>query len=305
MFIRTVLGDIDPADFGRCLPHEHLLGQPPPHLATPDLQLTDLDAAIREVEAFQTVGGRSIVEMTTPDYGRDAAGLRRIAEATGVHIVAATGYNKETFSAPFLDGVSVAELVERYVREVEAGMDGTDIRTGLIKASTMTTMTPHGATMLQAAAEAHHRTGAPISTHTEKGRLGVAQAQALIDAGVKPEHIVIGHTDHQLDWGYHAELAATGVFLGIDQIGKAKYAPDADRIAFIQRHIDAGHGEQLLLSGDLARRSYWTAHGGAPGFGYILTDFASALRAAGLTDSDLDRLFIANPARAFAFGQSA
>jgi len=303
MFIRTVLGDISPDAFGRCLPHEHLLGEPPPHLASPDLQLTNVTSAIREVEAFQAVGGQAIVEMTTPDYGRDVAGLCHIAETTGIHIVAATGYNKETFSAPFLDGVPVADLVERYVREVEVGADGTDCRAGLIKASTMTTMTPHGATMLQAAAEAHHRTGAPISTHTEKGRLGVEQAQTLIDAGVRPEHIVIGHTDHQLDWSYHAELAATGVFLGIDQIGKAKYAPDAERIAFILRHIEAGHGDQLLLSGDLARRSYWTAYGGAPGFGYILTDFASSLRTAGLSDAMLDRLCIANPARAFTFAR--
>ncbi|MEM1093236.1 MAG: phosphotriesterase-related protein [Bacteroidota bacterium] len=303
MFIRTVLGDIDPADFGPCLPHEHLLGQPPPHLGTPDLQLTDLDAAIREVEAFQAVGGQAVVEMTTPDYGRDAAGLRRIAEATGMYIVAATGYNKETFSAPFLTGASVAELAERYVREVEVGMDGTDGRAGLIKASTMTTMTTHGLTMLQAAAEAHHRTGAPISTHTEKGTLGVEQARTLIDAGVPPEHIVIGHTDHQLDWGYHAELAATGVFLGIDQIGKAKYAPDAERIAFILHHLDAGHGDQLLLSGDLARRSYWTAYGGGPGFGYILSAFASSLRTAGLSDAMLERLFTTNPARAFTFAR--
>ncbi|GAB5518525.1 MAG: phosphotriesterase [Rhodothermales bacterium] len=301
MFIRIVLGDIAPGDLGRCLPHEHLIGTPPPHLATPDLQLTDQDAALREVETLQAVGGQALVEMTTPDYGRDAAGLRQLAESTGLHIVAATGYNKETFSAPFLDGVSVAELVERYVDEIEVGMDGTASRAGLIKASTMETMTPHGWTMLQAAAEAHHRTHAPISTHTENGRLGIEQAQALIDAGVAPAHIIIGHTDHQLDWAYHAELAAMGVFIGIDQIGKTKYAPDAERIAFILRHIAAGHGDQLLLSGDLARRSYWNAYGGTPGFGYLFTEFASALRTAGLTDADLDRLFIDNPARAFTF----
>ena len=77
--IRTVLGDISPDALGICYPHEHVYGAPPPQFAEPDLLLTDETAASAEMRAFYEAGGRSIVEMTTPDYGRDAGALQRIA----------------------------------------------------------------------------------------------------------------------------------------------------------------------------------------------------------------------------------
>ena len=304
MFIRTVLGDIDPSRLGVCYGHEHLLGQPPQQFANPDLTLDDRQHALEELRGFQAAGGNAIVEMTTPDYGRDAAGLRWLAEQSGVHIIAATGYNHEKFSAPYIEPVSVDELAARYVDDVTVGMDGSPSRAGLIKASTpLNTVSPVAEKMFRAAAQAHHATGAPISTHTEAGTMALEQIALLTDAGVAPQHIVIGHMDRRMDWAYHIDVAQTGVYMGFDQISKEKYFSDGLRADFIRRLMDAGHGSQILLSGDLARRSYWHSYSGgaALGFRYILTRFVPLLKARGLDDALIHALLVENPARAFAF----
>ncbi|MBK9126142.1 MAG: phosphotriesterase [Chloroflexi bacterium] len=299
--IRTVLGDIAPADLGICLPHEHVYGQPPPQYAEPDLILDDEAGVIAELRGYYAANGRALVEMTTPDYGRNAAAMQRIARASHVHIIAATGYNKERFSAPFLESADVEILAARFAAEVQHGMDGTDAPAGVIKASsTLNAISPLAEKLFAAAALAHHRTGAPISTHTEAGTMALEQVDLLTRAGVPPDRIIIGHTDRNPDFALHTALAQRGVFLGYDQIGKAKYHPDSLRADLVARMVDAGFGGQILLAGDRARKSNWAAHGGQ-GFAHVLMSFVPLLRARGLEDAQIDALLIANPARALAF----
>ncbi len=303
--IQTVRGVIEAADLGVCYGHEHLLCAPPdPSLDKMDFVLDDEDAAALEMRSFRRAGGSAVVEMTTPDYGRDAAGLYRISERTGVHIVCATGYNKDPFSAPFVEGASVEELAERFTREIVEGVAGTDIRAGLVKAaSTLDEISPSAEKVFRAAAATHLRTGAPISTHTEAGTMALEQVCLLESLGVDPGRVVIGHMDRKLDIPYHLEVASTGVFLGYDQIGKAKYHPDRLQAEAIVRLADAGYGKQILLGSDLARRSYWPAWGHAegPGFSCILNGFVPRLRQIGASDAAISDLLITNPARAFAF----
>ncbi|MBN2469538.1 MAG: phosphotriesterase-related protein, partial [Anaerolineae bacterium] len=143
---------------------------------------------------------------------------------------------------------------------------------------------------------------APISTHTEAGTMALEQVALLTGEGVPPEHIIIGHIDRRLDWDFVLALARTGVYFGFDQVSKEKYYPDALRITFIQRLVEAGHERQVLLSGDLARRSYWhTYNADSPGFAYIPTQFARRLAEAGLPESAITDLLVHNPAQALAF----
>ena len=303
MIIRTVLGDIEPETLGACLPHEHLIARfPPPHDA-PDLTLDDEARAIEELRRFKAAGGCALVEMTTPDTGRDPRALRRISEAADVHIIAATGHNQETFCAPFLRDTAVETLAARFIREVRNGMDDTDIRAGVIKAaSTLDAISPLAETLFRAAAHAHHATGALISTHTEAGTMALEQVALLRACGVAPSRILIGHTDRKLDWTMHHALARTGVYMGFDQIGKTKYAPDEARAAFIARLIREGHGQQIVLAGDRARRSGWGAYTtGQAGFAHVLTAFVPMLHDHGVTTAQIEMLLVGNPARALAF----
>lgn len=301
--IRTVAGDIDAAQLGVCYAHEHVLGGPPIPDLDPDLTMDSESAAIQELTWFRAAGGGGLVEMSPIDYKRDVRGLRRISQATGVHIICTSGQHKEKFSRAWVEGKSVADLAERFVGEVAAGIDGTEIRAGVIKAaSSKDTISALEEKVFRAAALAHEQTGAPITTHTEAGTMGLEQVELLRSLGVDPAHVIIGHVDRKMEWDYHLALAKAGVYLSYDQISKEKYHSDAKRITFLTRLIEEGHGRQLLLAGDLARKSYWPAYGtgGGPGLTYILWRFIPWLRSVGVDESAVQDLLVNNPARALA-----
>lgn len=304
--VRTVLGDIAPEELGRTYAHEHLLwSAPPPYDSRdPDLRLDSVDAAIKELTFFRMAGGHSLVEMTTPEVGRAPRELRALSQATGVHIIAATGHHKGLFSEAYTAELSVDAIAERMIRDLTAGMDNTNIRAGVIKIGTGEGKPTDGEIkVIRAAGMAHRETGAPISTHTEAGTLALEQIHLLREAGVMPERILIGHLDRRLDWDYHLQIARTGVYMGFDQISKEKYYPDRERMAFIKRLIEAGHGRQILLSGDLARKSNWPSYGfgNGPGLTYILWCFVPRMLEAGIPPQAIDDLLIHNPAHFLAF----
>lgn len=300
--VRTVRGDIPASKLGVCYPHEHVFGAPPAPLATADLVLDSREAAIQEITYFQQAGGQALVDMSTMDYNRDARRLRAVSEATGIHIIATTGFNKDKFSKSIVDDLSDAQLDALLLNDVTAGMDGTGIRAGVLKASsTLDEISPTARRVFESVARVHQQTGLPISTHTEAGTMAMAQVALLTRRGVSPENLIIGHLDRKLEWPYLLDVAQTGVFLGFDQISKEKYYPDQFRIDTILKLIDHGHGEQILLSGDLARRSYWPSYGGGPGLTYILWRFIPWLRESGVSAGQIDNLIIYNPARALSF----
>ena len=302
---RTVLGDIAATDLGVCYSHEHILGHPPGPDADPDLLFDSEPAAIQELNWFHQAGGRAVVEMSPVEYHRDAEGLRRISEATGVHIICTTGHWKEPFCTPWVQDRPVNELAERFIREVSEGIDETGSRAGVIKAaSSLNSITPNEEKVFRAAARAHRMTGAPISTHMEGGTMGLEQIALLRSEGVDPARVIIGHVDRNLEWEYHLQLVRTGAYLSYDNISKKKYPSDSRRIEFIVRMVAEGYGQRILLGGDLARRSHWPSYGigGGPGLTYILWRFAPWLRSEGLVEAVIQDLLVHNPARALAIG---
>jgi phosphotriesterase-related protein len=303
-FIRTVTGDIAPDQLGVCYPHEHVLGGPPLPDLDPDLTLDSEEAAIQELTYFRQAGGNALVEMSPIDYKRDVAGLKRVSQATGIHIICTSGQHKEKFSRPWVENETVASLTSRFIAEVSEGIDGTDVRAGVIKAaSSLNTISDNERKVFEAVALAHQETGAPVTTHTEAGTMGMKQIELLVSRGVDPAHIIIGHVDRKLEWEYHLDMAQAGVFLCYDQLSKEKYYPDARRVEFILRLVEAGYGGQIVLAGDLARKSYWPSYGtgGGPGLTYILWRFVPWLRTEGLSQAAIDDLLIHNPARALTF----
>ncbi len=304
--IQTVLGKIEPRELGITYAHEHLLFQPPePFLSEdPDLVLDEIQTAVKELGIFHSAGGKSIVEMTTIDLSRDPVGLKKISEVTGVNVIAATGFNKGKFCENLIGDKSVDDLAERMVKDLTEGMDNTSIKAGLIKASSSKDkMTPGETKVFQAAVKAHLKTGAPVSTHTEAGTLALEQIRFLVNGGVDPGRILIGHLDRRLDKDYLFDVAQTGVYMGIDQICKEKYYPDRERIRLIKLLIEAGYGKQIVLSADMARKSYWPSYGfgKGPGLTYILWRFVPWMIEEGIQVEAIDLMLVQNPARLFAW----
>jgi phosphotriesterase-related protein len=308
--IRTVTGDIDPNELGFTYSHEHLMGSPPPPTSEtdPDLVLLDEELSTQEAARAKAVGVRSLYEASAWDYSRDPAALRRISGRVGIQIIACAGFNKgEWFEIPLRD-CSIAELEERIVADVTTGMNGTDVRGGVIKfGSSYNRITPTEERVIRAAARAHRRTGVTLHGHTETGTMALEQLDILRDEGVDLTRVGLVHLMRNPDLWLHEQVAATGAYLCCDGFSKIKYYSEGVRVGLIVGLIEAGHLDRLLVGGDLARRSDLGAYTGGPGLGYLggvwLPRFRSRLRQRGYAPSRIDEiahaLFVQNPARYF------
>lgn len=305
-YARTVLADVPADELGATYTHEHLVTAPSPALLgdSDDMLLDDEDRAAAELQRFSRAGGRTIADVTTREFGRNAAALRRLAARTGVHVIATTGHVTEEYwrGVVDVDGLSEDDLVREMVAELTEGIDGTDVRAGVIKVgSSSEGTTAAERKVIRAAARAQRETGAPITTHAPGGPAALEQIDLLERAGAELDHVCVGHLDRRLVWDEQVEIARRGVFLGYDCISKRHYESDETRADFIVRLVSEGFGAQICLSGDLARRSYLTSWGGSPGYRYILSEFVPLLVTTGLSRAATARLLVNNPARFLAW----
>ncbi|HVL24883.1 MAG TPA: hypothetical protein VM450_12415 [Thermomicrobiales bacterium] len=298
--IMTVLGPILPEELGICLHHEHILCDPVAVTADdPDYRLDREDLAAEELEAYVTMNGRGIVDCSPRDYGRNAAGLVRIAGYEPVHILAVTGRHKHLHAERMPNAGDVDALTAEFLGDLRDGMDGTAARAGVIKIGTSRDeITDVEDAAIHAAAAAHVATGAPITTHTEEGTCALEQLDRLQAGGVDPARVIVGHLDRRMEWAYLVSIARTGAFISFDQVGKSAYGSDVDRATTLVRLAEAGYGAQLLISQDLARRSQLLAYGGAPGLAYLLERFTIELMEAGADAMLVRDILIENTARA-------
>jgi 5-phospho-D-xylono-1,4-lactonase len=308
--IRTVTGDIDPSALGFTYSHEHLIGSPPPPTSEtdPDLVILDIDNALTEAKTAKSVGVRSLYEASAWDYGRNPAALRRISEEVGIQIIGCAGFNKGEWFHERLKDWPVERLEEQIVADVTVGMEGTDVRGGVIKFGTgYNHITPVEERVIRAAARAHRRTGATLHGHTETGTMAPEQIDILREEGVDLRRVGFVHLMRNPDWWLHKTIAETGAYLCCDGFSKIKYHSESVRIDLIIKLIEAGYQRQLLIGGDLARRSDLSSYTGGPGLGYIagkwLPRFRLELAERGFPGTQVEEvctdLFVNNPADYF------
>jgi predicted metal-dependent phosphotriesterase family hydrolase len=298
--IQTVLGPIDPCDAGFTYAHEHLLTRPPLWRIQedPDYVLDSIPKILVELELFYKAGGRTIVDATAIDYGRDARDLLLVAEQTPVRIIAITGFNRGDYADGVLAAMSVEEMTDLCVKDIREGMDGTEARAGIVKTGTSYGfIRPIEERYTRAVGRTHKATGCPILTHTTLGTMAHEQLDMLKEEGADLGKVGIAHLDQNLDFGYLESIADRGANVMFDGPSKIKYAPDEQRILMLNRLVDAGHAERIMISGDMGRRSYLKGYGGGPGFEYIIKRFIPRLRAYGWDDDVVEQVFVTNPAR--------
>lgn len=291
--VRTILGDVSPAELGPCDAHEHLFLVTP---LQPGDEFDDVDKAIEEARSLVAAGARSLVDWTPIGLGRDLDGLAAVARATGLHVVASTGLHRDAhYSADDPLRVEPADaLADRFAADVGD-------RCGAIKiGASYHRLTPFEQKTFAAAAAAHGRTGAPVCVHTEHGTMGLGIVERLRALGVPPPSVILAHLDRNPDAGEHAETADAGAWLQLDGPGRTKYWPDSTILRLIADLAERGHADRLLLGGDTGRASMMRSYGGGPGLDYVFARFRPRLErelGAGLSE----QIFVANPARAFAF----
>lgn len=320
-FIRTLTGDIAPETLGVTYSHDHLFCVPPlwKEKKIDDFMIDDLESSIKDVELFTAAGGQAVYDATAIDYGRDPVALKAISERTGIRIIATAGFNKAimwpgqmagaggTFQA-WIDSHSRAEIRDHVVHELTVGMDGTDLKGGVAKFGTgYNTMSEAEDKVMRAVLDAHKETGSPLHSHTELGTLVLEQLAIVKEEGVDPTRLTIAHVDRNPDHWLHRKAAETGVFLCFDGISRIKYHPESVLIDCILSLIKHGHEDQIVVGGDIARRTMYRNYGeGGLGLGYILESwvprFVEQAGEAGYDGPALfEKFFIANPRRAFVF----
>jgi phosphotriesterase-related protein len=306
--IVTVLGPISPLQLGVTDAHDHLFLRSP---ALPGQDFDDVDKAAQEVSGAARGGLQAIVEVTPIGLGRRPAKLRAVAEATGVHVVGATGYHRDAHyeEGHWVLGAPVELLAERILAELQQGMHPDDwlteapldsARAGVIKAgASYQRISPLEERRLIAAAMGSRATGAPILVHTEIGTSGHETVDLLMREGVKADRIILAHLDRNADLELHRQIADRGVWLEYDTPGRIKYRPDSQLLDLIAGMAETGHHSAVMLGLDLGRRDYFRAYGGGPGLTYLMGNFVPRLRHR-IGDDAVHQLLVDSPARAFA-----
>jgi phosphotriesterase-related protein len=341
MNVMTVSGPVRPEALGVTLVHEHLLidlrnqyaapadpqrrriGEQPlsqanagavrqnPYAIRDNLLLDDVELASREIDEFRKLGGSTVVDCTSLGIGRSAESLRDVARRTGLNIIAGCGYYTQDTHPVNMPSRSVEELAEEIVRDLTVGIDGTDIRAGIIgEIGTSRGVHPDEEKNLRAAAIAHRKTGAAVYVHTYPwGRTGLEAVATLTRAGVPPERIVICHIDVEIHLDYIRELLATGVFVEFDDFGKefffdpadrqgfagGAFARDTERVAAIGQLVRQGYQRQILVANDISLKCKLRQYGGQ-GYGHILEHVLPMMVREGIDAGTARSLVTDNPA---------
>lgn len=249
--------------------------------------------------------------------GRDVRAVAAAVEGTGINVIAATGwYTYSELPITFLSRDHegrIEELIRLFTYDIEEGLDGTDIKPGVIKCSTaLPGLTPDVEALLRAAARTHVRSGLPITTHTDfRNEGGLIQQRIFREEGVDLGAVVIGHCNESNDIGYMEKLIDGGSFIGFDRCASHSEVASLDvQIDNLAELCHRGYADRVVLSHDhavffdllddatlatlLKFENYPYMH--------LEREMLPRLREAGVTDEQVHTMLVKNPRAYFERG---
>ncbi len=340
MKVQSVTGPLSREDLGVTSPHEHVfidisafytprkikdfdnseavkvsiekLGvlNRDPYALKDNLTMLDFETQQAELEWFKKSGGQTIVDATTKGIGRNPEALKKISENTGVNIIAGAGYYVYSTHPAELEKMTLEEIAETMIKEVTEGLDGTDIKAGIIgEIGISEVFNENERRVLRAAAIAQKKTGVSINVHINPWTVnGIEASDILIDEGVAPEKICISHIDVEGRIDYIHTLLEKGVYVEFDNFGKEYYVDkdarnsgyglfisDVERIRLLKRLIEEGYTDRILLSCDVCLKTLLRAYGGW-GYDHLLRNLVPVMLEEGISQKDIDKMLIDNSA---------
>jgi phosphotriesterase-related protein len=346
----TVLGPIEVSRLGFTLPHEHIMfdssvwvsePQDPwkleianhpvtmesvgelrrdPMICRDNLVLEDEDVALRELSAFRDAGGATVVDVSSVGLRGDVERIRRLAEHSGLNIIVATGCYVAPSLPPWVAERDVDQLTEWMIQELTVGIDGTDIRAGIIGELGVSEdrMHPDEEKVLRAAAAAQSETGAPITIHNAipHERQGFKVLRILDAGGADLSRVIMGHMTQSVpDIAYHRAIADTGAVLEFDRFGAELYNDswggknyceqrDAEVVVEIADLVRKGYGDRVLISHDIGFKVQLSSYGGL-GYAHIPRRVVRYLTNLEVPEEAIHEMTVANPARLLGNAQIA
>ena len=306
--VMTVTGPIPSDRLGFTLVHEHVFLDLTRDVSGKMSLLNDPELAYRELMRYKDAGGVTLVDQTTGGLrGHDhdilpvkhALAIRAMAERTGLQIVLGAGWYREPYYDRRLYRARTDQIAEELVRDLTEGIEGTDVRAGLLGeiGAHFTWVSPVEERVFRAVARAQKRTGVSIATHALHSPVGLDQLDILEEEGVDLRRVIVGHCQSYPYHAYHAEIARRGAYVSFDRLGVINDYEHETMIRLIRRMIDAGLARHLLFSHDVCWRSDYVAYGGR-GYAYVPTGLREELRALGVSGEQFDRITVENPRRA-------
>lgn len=302
--IQTVRGPITSSALGRTLPHEHVLvdfiGADQVSASRYDAHSV-FDAVLPHLRKARELGARSLFECTPAYLARDVRLLKRLSEASDLHLITNTGYygaRQNKFLPSFAHTESAQQLAGRWIAEAREGIDGTGIKPGFIKSGVDPEPVLSGVQrkLVNAAAYTHAATGLTIAVHTGRGP-GLEQLDVLKSQGVAPSAYVWVHAQGAKDDDLFA-AADRGAWISLDGLNRNSLTRHLHLCRELKKR---GHLGRVLLSHDAGWYDPAKPEGGAfRGFELMFEAFLPTLKENGFSQADIDRLTIANPSEAFA-----
>ena len=314
--IHSVLGELHPEALGFTQCHEHImLTRGRSWEINKDLCIDESKKSEAEVNAYKAAGGASIVEAQPGGCNRDPDSLEKISKQTGVNIIASTGFHKMQFYPKdhWIFKIKEEGLAELFISELTEGMCvGIDkfftprrhkAKAGIIKTAldSCNLAEPYGR-LFRAAAYAQTHTGSPLMVHIEKGSSPQTLIEFLKSAGADLEKVYFCHMDRACsDADSLKKVLDSGISLEFDTIGRPKYHDDFKELELIRFVLEEGGEDQLLFSLDTTRARLKVYTPDAVGLDYILKVFIPMMLDAGISEKQIRKISVDNPARILAW----
>ena len=303
--VMTVNGPVEAARMGFTLTHEHIMADfiGAEKYSKSRYQADEVfEVALPFVKEVKAKGVDTFIDCTPAFLGRDVKILKRLADATGIHMITTTGYYgavNEKFVPAHAYHESAQQLANRWIEQWNKGIEGTGIKPGLIKTSTdKGPLTPMQRKLIQAAGITHLATGLTIAVHSGDGNAAFEQLNILKAQGVSPEARIWVHAQNEPNKEMHIKAGQLKTWISLDGVN-----PDTLQIHldFLKSMKENNMLDRVLVSQD----SGWYNVGEPKGGNFkpytcIATQFIPVLQQNGFTQNELDLIFKTNPAKAFA-----
>jgi phosphotriesterase-related protein len=316
--VNTVRGPIDAAQLGVTLMHEHVfvlstevMQNFPEPWGDEEKRVADAAARLNELKSR---GVDSIVDLTVIGLGRYIPRIQRVAAQTELNIIVATGvytYNDVPMYFHYQGPGTVLGgpefMVDMFVRDIEEGIADTGVKAAILKCATDEPgITPGVERVLRAVAQAHRRTGVPISTHTHAPtERGLEQQRIFREEGVDLSRVIVGHSGDTTDIQYLEKLISNGSYIGMDRFGIDVLLPFEDRVNTVTKMCELGYAGKMVLSQDASCFMDALPEAALPvmlpnwHYLHIHNDVIPALKQRGVTDEQIKTMLVDNPRKIF------
>ena len=264
--------------------------------------------SIKEVLKFKKSGGKTIVDLTLKNIGRDPVGLLKISEKTGLNIIMGSGYYVFSSWSDNYKKKSEKQLAKEIINEFSNGVDNTNIKPGIIgEVGISDIYNSLELKNIKASALAQKEIDCALNFHiTTKD--GHKLLDILEDIGADLDKVILSHCDYTLkDPDYHDSLAKRGAYIEYDSFGveimgyNGEFtSSDGERIEAILAQILKGNLNKILISHDISFKMFLTKWGGF-GYSHIINNIIPRMLKRGITKEMIDLITIENPKEVFSF----